>query len=69
MLVNGQQHGGIAQGIAQALWDTFITAGTPTRNSKPDGLSHAVSLRNFLALKFPTPKPLALGTPWAQRNR
>ena len=68
MLVHGQQHGGIAQGIAQALWEhvQYDEDANPVTANLMDYLMPSAA--DLLTLKFPTLKPLALGTPWAQRE-
>ena len=58
LLVTGQQHGGIAQGIAQALWEEkrFDDSGTPVTASLADyGMPSAAELPSFEATNTETP--------------
>jgi carbon-monoxide dehydrogenase large subunit len=58
LLVNGQQHGGIAQGIAQALWEekVFDEAGNPVTGTLADyGMPSAAELPSFEATNTETP--------------
>jgi carbon-monoxide dehydrogenase large subunit len=61
MLVAGQQHGGIAQGIAQALWEgvTYDEDGNPlTANLMDYAMPSAAELPSFEASNTETPTPL-----------
>jgi carbon-monoxide dehydrogenase large subunit len=65
MIVRGQQHGGIAQGIAQALWEhvTFDADGNPTTATLADyTVPTAADLPPYEVASTETPTPLnALG--------
>ncbi|HWN36736.1 MAG TPA: xanthine dehydrogenase family protein molybdopterin-binding subunit [Pseudonocardia sp.] len=65
MIVRGQQHGGIAQGIAQALWEhvTFDADGNPTTATLADyTVPTAADLPPYDVASTETPTPLnALG--------
>jgi aerobic carbon-monoxide dehydrogenase large subunit len=65
MLVRGQQHGGIAQGMAQALWEEFVydDDGNPlTTNLADYAMPSAAELPSFETANTETPTPLnALG--------
>lgn len=61
LLVRGQQHGGIAQGIAQALFEgvTYDTDGNPlTANLMDYTMPSAAELCDFEAVNTETPTPL-----------
>ena len=61
MLVAGQQHGGIAQGAAQALWEGFAydDDGNPlTANLMDYAMPSAAELPSFEASNTETPTPL-----------
>ncbi len=61
LLVQGQQHGGIAQGIAQALWEQFVydEDGNPLTATLADyGMPSAAELPSFEARNTETPTPL-----------
>jgi carbon-monoxide dehydrogenase large subunit len=61
LLVAGQQHGGIAQGIAQALWEgvTYDADGNPlTANLMDYAMPSAAELPSFEASNTQTPTPL-----------
>ncbi len=61
MLVAGQQHGGIAQGAAQALWEgiTYDQDGNPlTANLMDYAIPSAAELPSFEASNTETPTPL-----------
>ncbi|MGH3496761.1 MAG: xanthine dehydrogenase family protein molybdopterin-binding subunit [Nocardioidaceae bacterium] len=61
MIVEGQQHGGAAQGIAQALWERFVYAddGTPLTSTFVDyTLPSAVDLPALEVSTTQTPTPL-----------
>jgi carbon-monoxide dehydrogenase large subunit len=61
MLVAGQQHGGIAQGIGQALWEAvaYDADGNPLTATLADyGLPSAAELPSFEAANTETPTPL-----------
>lgn len=61
LLVAGQQHGGIAQGIAQALWEgvTYDGDGNPqTANLMDYAMPSAAELPSFEATNTETPTPL-----------
>jgi aerobic carbon-monoxide dehydrogenase large subunit len=58
LLVAGQQHGGIAQGMAQALWEEVVhdEAGNPLTTSLADyGMPSAAELPSFEASNTETP--------------
>jgi carbon-monoxide dehydrogenase large subunit len=65
LLVTGQQHGGIAQGAAQALWEQYVydDAGNPMTSTLADyGMPSAAEFPSFEAVNTQTPTPLnALG--------
>jgi carbon-monoxide dehydrogenase large subunit len=65
LIVRGQQHGGIAQGIAQALWEhvTFDADGNPTTGTLADyTVPTAADLPPYDVASTETPTPLnALG--------
>ncbi|HEY3724743.1 MAG TPA: xanthine dehydrogenase family protein molybdopterin-binding subunit [Acidimicrobiia bacterium] len=61
MLVAGQQHGGIAQGVAQALWEgvEYDADGNPlTANLMDYAMPSAAELPSFEASNTETPTPL-----------
>jgi len=61
LLVAGQQHGGIAQGAAQALWERFLydDDGNPlTANLMDYAMPSAAELPSFEASNTQTPTPL-----------
>jgi carbon-monoxide dehydrogenase large subunit len=61
LLVRGQQHGGIAQGIAQALWEQFVydEDGNPLTSNLADyAMPSAAELPAFEATNIETPTPL-----------
>jgi carbon-monoxide dehydrogenase large subunit len=61
LLVAGQQHGGIAQGAAQALWEavTYDEDGNPqTANLMDYAIPSAAELPSFEASNTETPTPL-----------
>lgn len=61
LLVAGQQHGGIAQGAAQALWEgvAFDADGNPlTANLMDYAMPSAAELPSFETLNTETPTPL-----------
>ncbi len=61
MLVRGQQHGGIAQGVAQALWEgvTYDADGNPqTANLMDYAIPSAAEFPSFEASNTETPTPL-----------
>lgn len=61
LLVAGQQHGGIAQGVAQALWErvVFDADGNPqTTNLADYAAPSAAELPSFQAASTETPTPL-----------
>jgi aerobic carbon-monoxide dehydrogenase large subunit len=61
MLVKGQQHGGIAQGVAQALWEgvTYDEDGNPqTGNLMDYAIPSAAEFPSFEASNTETPTPL-----------
>ena len=61
MLVAGQQHGGIAQGVAQALWEgvAYDDDGNPlTANLMDYAMPSAAELPSFEASNTETPTPL-----------
>jgi carbon-monoxide dehydrogenase large subunit len=60
LLVAGQQHGGIAQGIAQALWEQYVydDDGNPLTSTLTDyEMPSAAELPSFEALNTETPSP------------
>ena len=61
LLVAGQQHGGIAQGLGQALWEavTYDEDGNPLTATLADyGLASAAELPSFEASTMEHPSPL-----------
>lgn len=61
MVVEGQQHGGIAQGIGQALYEAvhFDELGNPKNNSLAEYLvTSAAEMPNFIVENTETPSPL-----------
>jgi len=61
LIVTGQQHGGIAQGAAQALWEqiVFDDDGNPLTSTLADyGMPSAAELPSFEATNIETPTPL-----------
>jgi carbon-monoxide dehydrogenase large subunit len=61
MIVAGQQHGGIAQGMAQALWEKFVydEQGNPLSANLADyAMPSAAELPSFEASNTETPTPL-----------
>jgi carbon-monoxide dehydrogenase large subunit len=61
LLVEGQQHGGIAQGIGQALWEAiaYDPDGNPLTATLADyGMPSAAELPSFEAATTETPTPL-----------
>src|SRR5579884_322460 len=61
LIVAGQQHGGIAQGMAQALWEeaVFDAEGNPLSANLADyGMPSAAELPSFEAANTETPTPL-----------
>ena len=61
LLVTGQQHGGITQGIAQALWEQVVhdPDGNPLTATLADyGIPSAAELPSFEAANTETPTPL-----------
>jgi carbon-monoxide dehydrogenase large subunit len=61
LLVEGQQHGGIAQGIGQALWEAvaYDAEGNPLTATLADyGMPSAAELPSFEAAGTETPTPL-----------
>jgi len=61
MIVTGQQHGGIAQGMAQALWEqvVFDDAGNPVTSNLADyAMPSAAEFCAFEASNTETPSPL-----------
>jgi len=60
MIVAGQQHGGIAQGIAQALWEQYVydEDGNPLTSTLTDyEMPSAAELPSFEASNTETPSP------------
>jgi aerobic carbon-monoxide dehydrogenase large subunit len=60
LIVTGQQHGGIAQGIAQALWEQYVydEDGNPLTATLTDyEMPSAAELPSFEALNTETPSP------------
>jgi carbon-monoxide dehydrogenase large subunit len=60
LLVTGQQHGGIAQGAAQALWEQFVydEAGNPLTSTLAEyAMPSAAELPSFEAINTETPTP------------
>jgi carbon-monoxide dehydrogenase large subunit len=61
LLVQGQQHGGIAQGVAQALWEQFVydADGNPLTSTLAEyAMPSAAELPSFEALNTETPTHL-----------
>ena len=61
LLVTGQQHGGIAQGVAQALWEQFVydEHGNPLTSTLAEyAMPSAAELPSFEALNTETPTHL-----------
>ena len=61
LIVTGQQHGGIAQGMAQALWEHFVYdgEGNPLTSTLADyAMPSAAELPSFEASNTETPSPL-----------
>jgi len=61
LLVTGQQHGGIAQGIAQALWEQVVydEDGNPLTSTLAEyAMPSAAELPAFEAVNTQTPTPL-----------
>jgi carbon-monoxide dehydrogenase large subunit len=61
LLVAGQQHGGIAQGVAQALWEEIVydELGNPLTSTLADyGMPSAAELPSFDTANTQTPTPL-----------
>ncbi|MGH9043205.1 MAG: xanthine dehydrogenase family protein molybdopterin-binding subunit, partial [Acidimicrobiia bacterium] len=61
LIVAGQQHGGIAQGMAQALWEQVVYAadGTPLTTTLLDyAMPSAAEMPSFEAANTETPTPL-----------
>jgi aerobic carbon-monoxide dehydrogenase large subunit len=61
LLVEGQQHGGIAQGIGQALWEAIVYDGdgNPLTATLADyGMPSAAEMPSFEAATTETPTPL-----------
>ncbi len=61
MIVKGQQHGGIAQGMAQVLWEQFIydEDGNPLTSTLAEyGMPSAAELPSFEAFNTETPTAL-----------
>jgi aerobic carbon-monoxide dehydrogenase large subunit len=60
LLVTGQQHGGIAQGVAQALWEQYVydANGNPLTSTLTDyEMPTAAELPSFEAVNTETPSP------------
>ena len=60
LIVTGQQHGGIAQGIAQALWEQYVydDDGNPLTSTLADyAMPSAAELPSFEASNTETPSP------------
>jgi len=60
LLVTGQQHGGIAQGMAQALWEQYVydSDGNPLTSTLTDyAMPSAAELPSFEATNTETPSP------------
>jgi carbon-monoxide dehydrogenase large subunit len=60
MIVAGQQHGGIAQGVAQALWEQYVydADGNPLTSTLTDyAMPSAAELPSFEASNTETPSP------------
>jgi carbon-monoxide dehydrogenase large subunit len=61
LIVTGQQHGGIAQGVAQALWEQFVydADGNPLTTTLADyTMPSAAELPSFESSNTETPTPL-----------
>ena len=61
LIVGGQQHGGIGQGIAQALWEAFVydSDGNPLTATLADyAMPSAAELPSFEVASTETPTPL-----------
>ena len=61
LIVSGQQHGGIAQGMAQVLWEqlSYDDAGNPLTTTLAEyGMPSAAELPSFEARNTETPTPL-----------
>ncbi|MST32454.1 molybdopterin-dependent oxidoreductase, partial [Acidimicrobiaceae bacterium USS-CC1] len=61
LIVTGQQHGGIAQGTAQALWEQMVydADGTPLTTTLADyAMPSAAELPSFETFNTETPTPL-----------
>jgi carbon-monoxide dehydrogenase large subunit len=61
LIVRGQQHGGIAQGMAQALWEQVVydDEGNPLTSTFADyGIPSAAEFPSFEASNMETPTPL-----------
>lgn len=61
LIVNGQQHGGIAQGIAQVLWEHFVydSEGNPLTSTLAEyGMPSAAELPSYEVFNTETPTPL-----------
>ncbi len=61
LIVTGQQHGGIAQGMAQVLWEqlSYDEAGNPLTTTLAEyGMPSAAELPSFEASNTETPTPL-----------
>jgi aerobic carbon-monoxide dehydrogenase large subunit len=61
LIVTGQQHGGIAQGMAQALWEQFVydADGNPLTSTLADyAMPSAAEFPSFEASNTETPTPL-----------
>ena len=61
LIVTGQQHGGIAQGVAQALWEQFVydADGNPLTTTLADyAMPSAAELPSFESANTETPTPL-----------
>ena len=60
LIVTGQQHGGIAQGVAQALWEQYVydADGNPLTSTLADySMPSAAELPSFEASNTETPSP------------
>jgi carbon-monoxide dehydrogenase large subunit len=60
LIVTGQQHGGIAQGVAQALWEQYVydDDGNPLTSTLTDyAMPSAAELPSFEASNTETPSP------------
>lgn len=61
LIVHGQQHGGIAQGIAQVLWEQFVydSEGNPLTSTLAEyGIPSAAELPSYEVFNTETPTPL-----------